>query len=153
MTPAANTGEGTGLRVAAEAYRLGIEAQMCGRRPKVRVLGLAVAGMLALAAPIAGHAAPLGSSIKQVVPAPGIIQVWGGCGSGWNPVSGHWSRWRGGGVPPHCALSHYYGWWGPYGGWDNAYGWGGRYGPEDDWGALWYPYRGWRGPSRGWGNP
>jgi hypothetical protein len=22
----------------------------------------------------------------------------------------------------------------------------GRYGPEDDWGALWYPYRGWRGP-------
>ena len=66
LTPAANTGEGTGLRVAAEAYRLGIEAQMCGRRPKVRVLGLAVAGMLALTAPIAGHAALLGSSMKQL---------------------------------------------------------------------------------------
>jgi hypothetical protein len=40
----------------------------------------------------------------------------------------------------------YYGWWGPDGAWDNAFGWAGRYGPEDDWGALWYPYRGWRGP-------
>ena len=34
-----------------------------------------------------------------------------------------------------------------------AFYWGGRYGLEDDWDALWYPYRGWRGPARGWGNP
>jgi hypothetical protein len=32
-------------------------------------------------------------------------------------------------------------WLVPYGGRDNAYGWAGRYGPEDDWGALWDPYR------------
>jgi len=115
------------------------------------VFGLAIAGMRALSTPMMGHAAPLGSGMKQVAPASGSVKVWGGCGWGWHPVRGHWSRWQGGWVPPHCAP--YYGCWGPYGGWDNAYGWAGRYGPEDDWGALWYPYRGWRGPSRGWGNP
>ncbi len=119
----------------------------------MRVFGLAVAGMLALTTPMTGHAAPLGSSMKQLVPALGNVQVWGGCGWGWHPVPGHWSRWRGGWVPPPCAPSHYDGWWGPYGGWNNAYGWGGRYAPEDDSGALWYPYRGWRGPWGGWGNP
>jgi hypothetical protein len=119
----------------------------------MRVLGLAVAGVLALAAPIAGHAVP-GSRVEQFVPAPGIVKVWGGCGWGWHPVPGHWSRWRGGWVPPHCAPRHpYYGWWVPYDGWENPYGWGGGYGPYDDWGALSYPYWGWRGPSRGWGNP
>jgi len=46
----------------------------------MRVRGLAVAGMLALTAPIAGHATALGPSTKQLVPAPGIVKVWGGCG-------------------------------------------------------------------------
>jgi len=119
----------------------------------MRVFGLAVAGMLALSTPMMGNAAPLGSSMKQAVPASGIVPVWGDCGWGWHPVPGNCSRWRGGWVPPHCAPSHYYGKWGPYGSWDNAYGLVGRYGLEDDWDALWYPYRGWRGPSRGWGNP
>ncbi len=113
----------------------------------MRVLRLAVAGMLALTAPIAGHGVPLGSSVKPVVAAPGIVKVWGACGWGWHPVPPHWSQWRGRWVPPHCAPNGFYGGWGPYGG---PYGvWGGRYGPYDDWGALWYPYRGWRGPSRG----
>ena len=49
----------------------------------MRVRGLAVAGMLALTAPIAGHATALGPSTKQLVPAPGIVKVWGGCGWGW----------------------------------------------------------------------
>ena len=119
----------------------------------MRVFGLAVAGMLALSTPMMGNAAPLGSSMKQAVPASGNFPVWGGCGWGWHPVPGNCSRWRGGWVPPHCAPSHYYGKWGPYGSWDNAYGLVGRYGLEDDWDALWYPYRGWRGPSPGWGNP
>ena len=72
--------------------------------------------------------------MKQVVPAPSSVKVRGGCGWGWHPVLGHWSRWWGGWVPPHCAS--YYGWWAPYGGSDNAYGWSGRYGPEDDWGGA-----------------
>ena len=46
----------------------------------MRVRGLAVAGMLALTTPIAGHATALGPSTKQLVPAPGIVKVWGGCG-------------------------------------------------------------------------
>jgi len=44
----------------------------------MRALGLIVGGMLALAASIAGHAAPSGSSMKQFVPASGIVHVWGG---------------------------------------------------------------------------
>jgi len=46
----------------------------------MRVLGLAVAGLLALIAPVAVHAAPLGTSVEQLAPAPGIVKVWGGCG-------------------------------------------------------------------------
>ena len=90
----------------------------------MRALGLIVAGMLALSAPIAGHAAPSGSSMKQLAPAGGIVQVWGGCGWGWHPVPGHWSQWRGGWVPPHCAPNHYYRGWGPYGAGQGAYGGG-----------------------------
>jgi hypothetical protein len=37
----------------------------------MRVLGLGVAGVLALTAPIAAHAVPPGSSFAQFVPAPG----------------------------------------------------------------------------------
>jgi hypothetical protein len=43
-------------------------------------LGLSLAGMLAVAAPIAEHAVPLGSSMDglRAAPAPpGIVQVWG----------------------------------------------------------------------------
>ena len=83
----------------------------------MRVVGLVVAGMLALIAPIAGQVAPVGSSMKQPVQATEIVKIWGGCGWGWHPVPGHWSRWRGGWVPPHCAPNRYYGaygGWGPY---------------------------------------
>ena len=44
----------------------------------MRALGLIVGGMFALAASIAGHAAQSGSSMKQLAPASGIVQVWGG---------------------------------------------------------------------------
>ena len=81
----------------------------------MRVVGLAVAGMIALSAPVAGHAAPSASSMKPFAPGNGIIRVWGGCG--WHPVPGHWSRWRGGWVPAHGAPSRYYGGWRDYGGW------------------------------------
>jgi len=116
----------------------------------MRVLGLVAAGMLALAAPIAGHAIPLGSSMKHLVPKGDIVQVWGGCGWGWHPVPGHWSRWRGGWVPPHCAPNHYNrGWgWGPYGGW-GPYAGQGVYGggwPYGDWGGS---YQGWQGSDTG----
>ena len=64
---------------------------------------LAVAGMVALTAAMARYAAPSGSSLKRLAPTKGIIHVWGGCGWGWHPVPGRWSRWRGGWVSPHCA--------------------------------------------------
>jgi hypothetical protein len=85
----------------------------------MRVLGLVLAGGLAVIASLAAHAAPLGSNMEQLrtAPTPGIVQAWGGCGWGWHPVPGHWSQWRGGWVPPHCAPNHYYGGPGPYGAW------------------------------------
>ena len=103
----------------------------------MRALGLIVGGTLSLAASIAGHAAPSGSSMKQLVPASGIVHVWGGCGWGWHPVPGHWSRWRGGWVPPHCAPNHYYGGWGPYGAGQGPYG-------------VWRPYGDCGGSHQGW---
>jgi hypothetical protein len=101
----------------------------------MRVLGLVLAGALAVAASLAAHAAPLGSNLGQLrmAAAPGIVhQAWGGCGWGWHPVPGHWSQWRGGWVPPHCAPNRYYEGSGPYGGWRGPHYWGGQ-GPYGGW--------------------
>ena len=126
----------------------------------MRVLGLAFAGVLALTAPIAAaHAVPLGSNLKPVKSgtAPAMVQVWGGCGWGWHPVRGHWSQWRGGWVPPHCAPNRDGGGWGgPHGGWSP--------GPYRNWGAWQAPYwnagpygNSWairnRSATRGWTHP
>ncbi len=111
----------------------------------MRVLGLALAGGLAVTTSVAAHAVPLGSNMERLrmVPAPALVQAWGGCGWGWHPVPGHWSQWRGGWVPPHCAPNRYFegrnpygGGQGPYGGWRYYGGWGGSYG-------------GWRGSDGG----
>jgi hypothetical protein len=65
-----------------------LQSRDVAREPKMRVLGLAVAGSLALTAPLAGHAASPGSNIEQLDLTPGIVEVWGGCGWGWHPVPG-----------------------------------------------------------------
>src|SRR5215467_1375054 len=89
--------------------------------------------------------------------APAMVQVWGGCGWGWHPVRGHWSQWRGGWVPPHCAPNRDGGGWGgPHGGWSP--------GPYRNWGAWQAPYwnagpygNSWairnRSATRGWTHP
>jgi hypothetical protein len=102
----------------------------------MRVFGLALAAMLVLALPTAGYGSPSG----QPIPARDIVQVRGGCGWGWRPVSGHWSRWRGGWIPPHCAPDRYYGGWRPYP------GWGSYYGAWQSPGEGWRGYGDWRGP-------
>jgi hypothetical protein len=116
----------------------------------MRVLGLALAGVLSLSAPIAAHAVPLAGKTEPAAagPTPGIVNVSGGCGRGWHPVSGHWSQWRRGWVPPHCAPNEYgRGWGGPYGGQPGPYGgWGGYGGGQG-------PYGGWGGYGSGWVNP
>jgi hypothetical protein len=114
----------------------------------MRVLGLAMAAMLVLAAAMGAQAAALGSSGRQPAPAPGIIQVWGGCGWGWHPIPGHWSRWRGACVPPHCAPNRNYGGWGPYRGWGGPY-----YGGQGACGGWRGPYGGGDYYGSGWGNP
>jgi len=116
----------------------------------MRVLRLALAGLLVLTTPIAANAVPLGGKTGPIghSPAAGIVNAWGGCGRGWHPVPGHWSQWRGGWVPPHCAPNEYSGGWGgSYGGQAGPYGgWGGYGGGQG-------PYGGWPNYGNGWAYP
>jgi hypothetical protein len=54
----------------------------------MRVVRVALAGVLALSAPVMAHSASLGSNLGQAMtgPAPGVIQV--GNGSNWHPAPG-----------------------------------------------------------------
>ena len=70
----------------------------------VGAVGLAISAVSANAAPAVPNLGPQDAS--------NIVQVAGGCGPGFHPVPGHWSRWRGGWVPPHCVPN----WHGAYGG-------------------------------------
>ena len=105
----------------------------------MRLTALTLIGGLAIGALGVGLVATAGSArAAPFVPgldaghSSNIVQVWGGCGPGARPVPGHWSRWRGGWVPPHCAPSYYrpygYGYrhYGPYAG-GRPYGYGYRY--------------------------
>jgi hypothetical protein len=70
----------------------------------VAAVGLAIGAVSANAAPVVPNLDPQDAS--------NIVQVAAGCGPGFHPVPGHWSRWRGGWVPPHCVPN----WRGAYGG-------------------------------------
>jgi hypothetical protein len=102
----------------------------------MRVLGLVLAGALALTAPIGVQAGSLG---PNYYPMP----------NGWN---GDWRRapnpapqWSGGAVSPrwcpNCAP--------PYAGTGAPTYW--VWGPSG--GIFDYPFADWRGPTGGWGNP
>lgn len=73
---------------------------------KMRLTILALTGALGLAATAASApAAPLAPALAAG-PAPGVVQVWGGCRPGSHPVPGHWLRWRGAWIAPHCAPNY-----------------------------------------------
>jgi hypothetical protein len=123
----------------------------------MRVLGLGLAGALALTVAAAAQAPPLGSHMRPpgAGPASGVVQVWDGDRRGWhralNGRSGGWYQvpglslqWNGGWVPGRRGPNGPGGWgpgvptywvWGPSGG------------------AFDYPFADWRGPTGGWGNP
>jgi hypothetical protein len=89
-------------------------------------------------------------------PAPGIVLVWDGRGSGrhsgafgGHPTDGHIRHWNGGWLPPHWGPYRYFGAWGPYGGPVVPPYW--VWGPSG--GGFDYPFSDWRGPMGGWGNP
>ena len=81
----------------------------------MRLMALTLIGALGLIVTTVSSA-----RAAPVVPTPdahqasGIVQVWGGCGPGGRPVPGHWSRWRGAWIPPHCAPNYYGGGYGGY---------------------------------------
>src|SRR6266404_4910734 len=128
----------------------------------MRVLGLALAGLLALTAPVAAQFAPPGSRMgPAAAPSPpAIAQVPNGNGPGGHPalnawsggghqVPGHPRQWSGGPVRPHWGPNGIPGGWGPYPGLGvpTYWVWGARGGAFD------YPFADWRGPIWGWGNP
>src|SRR5437899_10507565 len=140
---------GTGRKAVGEPLLVRSQSSVIGET-KVRILMLAVAGVLGLATAATAYAVPPSSNERPAGtggPALGIVQVWGGCGWGWHPVPGHWSQWRVGWVPPHCAPNRY-GDQGPYrGGGGPYYGGGGAPGG-------WYsPYGGGGYHGGGWSNP
>jgi hypothetical protein len=128
----------------------------------MRVLALALVGVLALTAPIAAQAGPLVSKMRLADsgPAPSIVQVWGGNGPGDHPMpngwNGDWRRvpdpshqWNGGSVSRRWWPNGPPGWWGCCLGPSVPTYW--VWGPSGR--AFDYPFSDWRGPTGGWGNP
>jgi len=129
-------------------YVLGREAHRVNGDLRMRVLELALAGALALAAPMAAHSAPPGSNVGAAArgPAPGVMQAGETHGANWLPAPGGGG---GGWHPPHWGPSRFNGGWGSYRGLGVPTYW--VWGPSG--GAFDYPFSDWRGPSGGWGNP
>ena len=124
----------------------------------MRVLGLSLAGVLALIVPIAAHADGPGSNtgLASMELAPGMLLAWDSGGSdrrsgaiGAHATAGRAHRWNDGGGPPGWGRNRQYGGWGPYGGPAVPTYW--VWGPSG--GAFDYPFADWRGPTGGWGNP
>jgi hypothetical protein len=106
----------------------------------MRVLGLVLAGALALTAPIGVQAGSLG---------PNYYPMPNGWNGDWRQAPSPSRQWNGG------AVLHHWGPSGPPGGWVCCAGPGVStywvWGPSG--GAFDYPSADWRGPTGGWGNP
>ena len=116
----------------------------------MRVLRMALAGVLVLTSPIAAHAALPGpkTGLAGTVVGAGTVQAAGdGHRSHWRPAPGsRGNGWR----PPLWGPNRYYGGWVPYYGGPGVptyWVWGSQGGAWD------YPFADWRGPDGGWGNP
>jgi hypothetical protein len=120
----------------------------------MRVLGLALAGVLALTAPIAAQTSPLRPRVNPAAPVPGVVQVWdgnrpvpNGRAGGWHQVPGRSRQWNGAWVPRHWGPNGTLGGLGFYPGPGVPTYW--VWGPSG--GAFDYPFADWRGPTGGLG--
>jgi hypothetical protein len=116
------------------------------RETRMRILGLALAGVLAASSQAAAFADPQGN-----MSAAGRIMKVGqaiGAGSGPHAVPGHATRWVGGSHRPGWRPNQQFGGLGPSR-WAGPVYW--VWGPSG--GAFDYPFADWRGPTGGWGNP
>jgi hypothetical protein len=119
----------------------------CLRESWMRVLGLAVAAILALSSTTAALADQQGKA-SAASRATSIGQA-AGPGSRPHPAPGHAAQWAGGWHRPGWQPNRQYGGWTPYAGWGRPVYW--VSGPSG--GAFDYPFADWRGPTGGWGNP
>ena len=124
----------------------------------MHVLGPALAGALAIIAPMAAHASGLGSNWRSTNagPAPNIVLVGYGGGSGGHsgaiggrPTAGRAQQWNRGPGFAHWEPNHQYGGRGFYGGPSVPTYWVWVPGSA----VFDYPFADWRGPTGGWGNP
>jgi hypothetical protein len=119
----------------------------------MRILGLVLAGAVALTVTAAAQAGPRGSATMRAGPgpAPGIVQIWDGNHPSWRQgpgpgLSGQWNgrwlppRWRAVGPPVTWGLV-------PGAGVPTYWVWAPGTAFFD------YPFADWRGPTGGWGNP
>jgi hypothetical protein len=123
----------------------------------MRVVGLALAAVLATTTPMAGHAAGPGSDMRPADrgPASNIVLVWDGGGSGGHSgaigaqrAPGRAPQWNGGAGVADWRQNRQYGSWGFYSGPVPTY-WVWVPGSA----VFDYPFADWRGPTGGWGNP
>jgi hypothetical protein len=94
-------------RSRGNRYGLGGKAQR-EQETLMRIVGLALTGMLAVSAATPAHTDPLGSKMAPVRMPPGVIQMWdyGGSGRhsgaiGARPTAGRAHQWNDRGGPPH----------------------------------------------------
>jgi hypothetical protein len=125
----------------------------------MHVLGPALAGALAIIAPISAHANGPGSNMRPGIAgaSANIVLVGDGGGSGGHsaaigdrPTAGRApQQWNRGPGFAHWGPNHQYGGWGFYGGPSVPTYW--IYVPGSA--VFDYPFSDWRGPTGGWGNP
>jgi len=114
------------------------------RETRMRVLGLALAGVLAASSQV------LADQRGSMSTAGRVMNVGQATGAGSDPhaAPGHATRWMGGWHRPGWRPNQQYGGWAPSR-WAGPVYW--VWGPSG--GAFDYPFADWRGPTGGWGNP
>jgi hypothetical protein len=116
----------------------------------MRIVGPALAGVLAIVTPMIGHADGPGVDIRPADQgsARNIVPVWDGDGPDGHAGAGRDRQWNGGPRAPHWEQKRQYGTWSFRGGPVPTYWvWVPRSAIFD------YPFADWRGPTGGWGNP
>src|SRR5262249_663714 len=111
-----------GRRAPVNRYGNAARTRLRNRRSEMRVVGLALAGIFAVAPPVAANGPASNLRATDRGTASSIVLVWDGGGSGGHsgaiggrPATGHARHWNGGARSAHRGQSRQYGAGGFYG--------------------------------------